>query len=423
MAAALLLGGSTVWAQALTVPADVYFYSVSLGGAGGGAGGRDDPASPQNNLPASAGGAGGAGALVTATLAVNPGDTLTPTLGAGGLNGRNLVALTGGGAGGSGTGNGGRGGYPRQPYPSAVSGAGGGGGGGSVLALNGVAVLQAGGGGGGGGGSWYVPGLAGSAAAAPLAAANDCGQAGHGQAETNPTSDGGGAGGGGGGYTGGAAGVAGIDNTNGNNAATARPATGGVAGTSCYRPGSVTNAQLDPAGGGAGAPFDNATAGSATSTAGAGSFTATPLPSVLLQVVWPANAVAGDTMSATTTGVGAASVNSTAAAGGNTTQGTRVPLPAAGGSLSLPAPSFTGSGTYSAALSCTSNGPFVLGANTPPQTGVVTAADTNVVCTYTLTRTGGGTVTAVPTLGQWALLLLSLSVAGIAAMRRGHTRG
>ena len=96
-----------------------------------------------------------------------------------------------------------------------------------------------------------------------------------------------------------------------------RAATGGGAGASCYiNTGAVTNASLVATGGGAGAVVNG-------SGAGAGSFTATPLASVMLRGTWPSDATAGDTLSVS---AGGASLTSAALAGGNTTQGTRAPL-------------------------------------------------------------------------------------------------
>ena len=79
------------------------------------------------------GGDGGAGALINATVAVQPGQTLVDTTGAGGGNGAN-DARSGvlGGTGGTGVGSGGAGGTANQI---------GGGGGGSVLSINGTVVL------------------------------------------------------------------------------------------------------------------------------------------------------------------------------------------------------------------------------------------------------------------------------------------
>lgn len=298
---------------------------MSLAGAGGVAGGRDASA---------LGGDGGAGALINATVAVQPGQTLVDTTGAGGGNGAD-DARSGvlGGTGGTGVGSGGAGGTANQ--------------------------------------------IGGS-----------------------------GTGGGGGGYQGGAAGTSGLDGT------LSRAATGGGAGASCYiNTGAVTNASLVATGGGAGAVVNG-------SGAGAGSFTATPLASVMLRGTWPSDATAGDTLSVS---AGGASLTSAALAGGSTTQGTRAPL--TGTSLSLPAPSYGGASTYAATVSCTVNGAAATLTGTAfPYTLNVGPSSTNIVCTYT-SRVTAGPVNPVPTLNEWALVLMALGVAGFAWQQRKTLSG
>lgn len=165
-----------------------------------------------------------------------------------------------------------------------------------------------------------------------MTAAATCGGSGGDGATQPATNTDGGTGGGG--YQGGAAGTSGLDGT------LSRAATGGGAGASCYiNTGAVTNASLVATGGGAGAVVNG-------SGAGAGSFTATPLASVMLRGTWPSDATAGDTLRVS---AGGASLTSAALAGGNTTQGTRAPL--TGTSLSLPAPSYGGASTYAATVS------------------------------------------------------------------------
>ena len=340
-------------------------------------------------------------------MAVQPGQTLVDTTGAGGGNGAN-DARSGvlGGTGGTGVGSGGAGGTANQ---IGGSGTGGGGGGGSGLSINGTVVLQAGGGGGGGGGSLgQTPaGNGTNGAAAALTAAATCGGSG-GDGATQPATntDGGTGGGGGGGYQGGAAGISGLDGT------LSRAATGGGAGASCYiNTGAVTNASLVATGGGAGAVVNG-------SGAGAGSFTATPLASVMLRGTWPSDATAGDTLSVS---AGGASLTSAALAGGNTTQGTRAPL--TGTSLSLPAPSYGGASTYAATVSCTVNGAAATLTGTAfPYTLNVSPSSTNIVCTYT-SRVTAGPVNPVPTLNEWALVLMALGVAGFAWQRRKTLSG
>ena len=240
-----------------------------------------------------------------------------------------------------------------------------------------------------------------------MTAAATCGGSG-GDGATQPATntDGGTGGGGGGGYQGGAAGTSGLDGT------LSRAATGGGAGASCYiNTGAVTNASLVATGGGAGAVVNG-------SGAGAGSFTATPLASVMLRGTWPSDATAGDTLSVS---AGGASLTSAALAGGNTTQGTRAPL--TGTSLSLPAPSYGGASTYAATVSCTVNGAAATLTGTAfPYTLNVSPSSTNIVCTYT-SRVTAGPVNPVPTLNEWALVLMALGVAGFAWQRRKTLSG
>ena len=240
-----------------------------------------------------------------------------------------------------------------------------------------------------------------------MTAAATCGGSG-GDGATQPATntDGGTGGGGGGGYQGGAAGTSGLDGT------LSRAATGGGAGASCYiNTGAVTNASLVATGGGAGAVVNG-------SGAGAGSFTATPLASVMLRGTWPSDATAGDTLRVS---AGGASLTSAALAGGNTTQGTRAPL--TGTSLSLPAPSYGGASTYAATVSCTVNGAAATLTGTAfPYTLNVGPSSTNIVCTYT-SRVTAGPVNPVPTLNEWALVLMALGVAGFAWQRRKTSSG
>lgn len=132
---------NTPGSQSFTVPAGIHSLNVTLEGGGGGGGGTD----------AYGGYAGYAGDLVTGTIAVNPGDTVTVSIGGGGGAGGNNVAGTGGGAGGSSDVGfyGGTGGYAGN---EGVSGGGGGGGAATVVLVNGTIVMVAAGGGGGGGG-------------------------------------------------------------------------------------------------------------------------------------------------------------------------------------------------------------------------------------------------------------------------------
>ncbi|WP_298434262.1 hypothetical protein, partial [Ottowia sp.] len=329
--AALACVDTPGFAQTLTstgtiaVPADAYFANVIVNGAGGGGGGWDG---------GNAGGAGGAGAQVQAVLPVNPGESLPVTVGTGGARGV-VGTNAGGGSGGTGLAAGGAGG---NAGPSGSSGGGGGGGGSSAVVSASGAAVQAGGGGGGGGGGAGWPGQPGqpgdsAGGAAPDVATCGTGVAGEVGQQNTFTSppDGGGGGGGGGGVTAGAAGLYGVDSRIGT-----QHATGGGAGGSCVGGG----AQL------LSVSADGGAAGGATASTSSpgmnGSVTLTFVPALLLQSTWLAGAVPNDALSAS---AGGASVTSVAQAGGNTTQGTRVPL-TDGTVLSFPAPSYTASGQY-----------------------------------------------------------------------------
>ena len=138
----------------------------------------------------------------------------------------------------------------------------------------------------------------------------------------------------------------------------------------------------------------------------------------MLRGTWPSDATAGDTLSVS---AGGASLTSAALAGGNTTQGTRAPL--TGTSLSLPAPSYGGASTYAATVSCTVNGAAATLTGTAfPYTLNVSPSSTNIVCTYT-SRVTAGPVNPVPTLNEWALVLMALGVAGFAWQRRKTLSG
>jgi hypothetical protein len=171
-----------------------------LWGAGGGAGGND---------PGKLGGNGAAGALVSVTITVNPGDVIQVAPGGagsggipgkaapGGIGGKGYVSATnanisfGGGLGGKSGGVG-------------SSGSGGGGGGATVMFINGVLIAVAPGGGGGAGGGLTTPGLSASTATSGSTGLKCMGANGQ---DKSATGDGGGAGGGGGGYRGGTGGA------------------------------------------------------------------------------------------------------------------------------------------------------------------------------------------------------------------------
>ncbi|THU05348.1 hypothetical protein E9531_02080 [Lampropedia puyangensis] len=241
LAVACLVSAGSVPAQVLlnaagtaTVPAGVHWVDVVLEGAGGSGGGGDD-----DNA-----GNGGAGAKVVATIAVQPGQLISATLGDGGAM---LTNFSVGGTGGNGSGKGGNGtiGYG--------SGGGGGGGGGSVATV-GDTVIRAGGGGGGSSywgrtddatttAGWTSGTNGGDALTTVVSTANcltaaDGGVGGASLIPTDPTAvdpNGGGGGGGGGGYTGavGAGGDGGRDGWYGIDMVNGEPGKGGTGGGSC----------------------------------------------------------------------------------------------------------------------------------------------------------------------------------------------
>ena len=189
--------------QTFTIPAGVTSVDLIVVGGGGGGGGNDS----------SPGAAGRAGARVSGTIAVSPGQVLTIGIGAGGLGGASDQGSAAGGR--AGVNNlGYSGGTGGASGPTPISGAGGGGGGASVILLDGAAgpLVAAAGGGGGGGGGNGVPGQGVSPGGNSGSTAGGNG--------TNKSGDGGGGGAGGGGYpSGGAGGSVNGGDTGGNSGA------------------------------------------------------------------------------------------------------------------------------------------------------------------------------------------------------------
>ena len=184
--------------QMWTVPVGVTSINVTLRGAQGGRGANDGIGT---------GASGGSGGVVTGTLAVTPGETLTLYLGGAGTDGSRSSGA-GGGVGGSGSGGvygGGRGGNAG----SSGSSGGGGGGGGAAVLMRGTTVLAVAGGAGGGGGAgngdnsgffWTArPGDGGGGYTSGYSGSGTTGQNG----VDRGAPDGAGSGGGGGGYLGG----------------------------------------------------------------------------------------------------------------------------------------------------------------------------------------------------------------------------
>ena len=172
---------NSVGTNTFTVPAGVTSIQLTVIGGGGGGGGADS----------SPGSAGRAGARVSGTLAVSPGQILTISVGSGGGGGTSDQGSAPGGVGG--TNNlGYSGGSGSAAGPTPISGGGGGGGAASAVLVNGSPTVVAAGGGGGGGGGNGVPGQGVSPGGTSGGIAGSAGQ--------TKSGDGGGAGGGGGGY-------------------------------------------------------------------------------------------------------------------------------------------------------------------------------------------------------------------------------
>lgn len=213
-------------AQPFVVPAGVTQISVSVAGAQGGAG--------------DGGGAGGGGGAVSATLGVNPGETLTIDVGGAGGNG--------------GAGTAGSGGFNGGGIGTAAGNAGGGGGGASDVRVAGALVLVAGGGGGGGGGGG-AGGAGGNTTGASGASASLGGAGGAGGSQS----------------TGGAGGTSGT--ANGGSGATGSGGAGGSSTLSTYGGGGGGGGFFGGGGGGAGAPVfggGGGGGGGGSSYAGAG---------------------------------------------------------------------------------------------------------------------------------------------------------
>ena len=178
---------NSVGTNTFTVPAGVTSIQLTVIGGGGGGGGNDRLA----------GSPGRAGARVSGTLAVSPGQPLTISVGSGGAGGTSDQGSAPGGNGGiNSLGYSGGRGSAAGPVP--ISGGGGGGGAASAVLVNGSPAVIAAGGGGGGGGGNHNPGQGVSPGGTSGGIAGSAG--------TTKGGDGGGAGGGGGGHPQGGAG-------------------------------------------------------------------------------------------------------------------------------------------------------------------------------------------------------------------------
>ena len=364
-----------------TVPAGVTQITVVIRGGAGGGGGTDT---------AAYGGFGGDSVEYTAVLNVIPGDVFTGTVGFGGGGGGSYVDCfhtspgSGGGSGAPSGGNGGNAGC------SGVSGAGGGGGGSSSLVRGGITLLLAAGAGGGGGGSKGTTSTVNSTGQSNITgrvALANCYSTDNASNGLSAPGDGGGGGGGGGGIYPSASGGA-----NGGFV----PSAGGTYGNDGNR---------DAGGGGAGTSCQSTQAGlfsalSGTSSAGTGgghdggqgadgyiqiAYLVT-YANLTLQKTWAGFPIAGDVITVTTTGGdNNPTLTSTAMSGGNTNAGAAVSV-IGGSTITLPAETFnTGfQANYTTLVSCNNSASPVTNA-TLPTSFRVTAADSNLVCTYTNT--------------------------------------
>ena len=157
----------------LVLPADATEITFSVAGAQGGSGGDETNGGPGSSL--GTGGTGGLGAIVTGTVAVAGGSTLTISVGQMGADGQSsevsnavfpgaaTLQLGIGGAGGAGDSVGGQGGSGNNGNRQT---GGGGGGGSSAITGGGVTVIAGGGGGGGGANQNQDAGDGGNAGAA-----------------------------------------------------------------------------------------------------------------------------------------------------------------------------------------------------------------------------------------------------------------
>lgn len=430
-----------------TVPVNVTSVQVDLAGAGGGGGGFD------NNKA----GAGGAGGALSATVKVMPGDVLAVAVGGGGQGATsNFGPRVAGvrqpnvpapwrGEGGVGGSSGGAGGEPGNDGQG-FSGGGGGGGGSSKVSFDEGSwagrsfALQAGGGGGGSGDSVTgsaTDGGAGLVGTAALTSVAQCAN-GHGAGGAGETiqgrqgqpgragtaiakEDGGGGGGGGGGYPAGSGGLYGYDG-DGSSYAGAFPATAGGGGGSCFYAATAGQVQVVAVAltGGAGGPAETKwppATGFTRTRGGDGQVKITPLTGkieVQLNAIanWPpaqtatlqfqatcgAQTYAG---SFTYSGAAATAVIDGVPLNSNCTLAQTLPAPPAG---------------------------FAWGTPVLPNAPIAVLPDAVPVMAVSNSLTpaagggAGGGVTAVPTLGEWALLFMGLGLAGVAApalRRRG----
>lgn len=427
------------------LPANATSVSIEMGGGSGGGGGGDLDAQ---------GGHGAVGSRVIANVAVQGGEAISVTVGGGGAGGvvfrgtdttpadqPQWGAPTNGGTGPADGGSGGLGGSGGGYRANAYSGAGGGGGGVSLVNINGAAFVRAAGGGGGGGGSWSmgtvvaaVPESA-QAALTNVAGCTQGGNGGDGEKTPVPTDagNGGGGGGGGGGYSGnaGAPGLSGHDQT--------RTATSGGPGSSCVN-GDATHAVSGASSGadttaGKAGGVGNVVTSDTNIAAGNGTAGTDGWVKITPVLALPAVGVTCTPSQLTSPGQVA---TCTIASNGPSPDGQPLQV-----SIAPPASNSGYTSTCTSPVSIAADG-------TTPTTCTITAGSTlpPALVTATVTVQPGtgytvdplkgsadvtvtpaaapgpgpgpdptGTTTAVPTLSEWALMLMSALLAGFAAMR------
>ncbi len=445
-AAVLTLIASGVNAQQIfdasgrtAVPADRNVIMFTAIGGGGGGGGADD------GWPRSAAGTGGSGgnaASLEGVIQVYPDQTVEVVVGqGGGLGGSNIVhgrPGSEGGAGGSGSGEGGKGGATEAAQnPQSYNGVGGGGGGATSLSVNSNWV-RAGGGGGGGGGGNAIGGLNGQQIAIDWAFTDLCRMAGNGAqgVRVPDTGDGGTAGGNGGSYDSAAPSTT-VPAKSGEDRVTA--AEGGYIGGSCHygfvEPGTANQAQgtpgnapLAPPGvGGLGARIDPSNYGIIPgSNSGKGRVTISferdenRIPTVT--AVTPGSAIGTVTIQTPQTlppGMQVQNYAVTCTPKDAASGATPVTRDTTGAQTSIDMPlqnDVTYTCTVQAQLIGTTDTALTLKTLVSANSGDVTP---KAPATGPVTP---GSATAVPTLSEWALILLSALLGGLAALRMRQSR-
>lgn len=375
---------STPGTYSYNVPAGTSALLVEVRGGAGGAGGWDD----------AHGGDGAGGSIITATIAVQGGETANVVVAGGGQGAQGNAGYGLGGAGGGAAlslpGAGGKGGN-KGTIASSPGGAGGGGA--SSIAVGGATVLAGGGGGGGSnsrirgpGNTWNIPGDPAVNNLALVEQDAACGSAQNGgDGQDGGAVDGSGGSGGGGGYAGhaGAGGNHGVDATVDQNG---QPGTSGGSCTldaGAYRVSGVSAAAGNPS------VANRTQKGTPEASGEDGSVTITAIPAVLYTVTpnagahgsidpaTPQSVQSGKTVAFTVTPDAGYTIDSVSGCGG-----------------SLSGNAYT---TAAVIADCTVTASFKATSAPPP-----------------------ANATAVPTLGAWGLVLLSLlaSVLGLRGLRR-----